>query len=139
MLSTPIKLSVRVLINSFYINVDERNLIRSLSIITKGELSIMGSGSLVGGESYTLECSAGASEGTFQWVKGSHDSRTPVVTDSSITISSTSTTSQLQFRPIQQSNNGSYFCNATIGGVTLFSEPVVIRVNGIINIMPNML
>ena len=92
----------------------------------------MTSGSLVAGESYTLECSAGGSEGTFQWLKGPPNGRTLVISSGSVTISSNSTTSQLQFRPIQQSNNGSYFCNITIGGVALLSEPVVISVNGMI-------
>ena len=49
-------------------------------------------------------------------------------------IASTATTSQLQFRPIQQSDNGSYSCNASaiIGGLASSSEPVVISVNGTI-------
>ena len=55
----------------------------------------MPSGSPIAGESYTLECSAGGSEGTFQWLKGPPDGRTPVVTSASITISFTSTSSQL--------------------------------------------
>ena len=49
-----------------------------------------------------------------------------------MTISSTSTTSQLQFRPVQQSDNGSYSCNATTNGLTLSTESVVINVNGIV-------
>ena len=89
----------------------------------------------IAGESYTLECSAGGSEGTlkFQWL-GPPDGRTSVavVSGGSITISSTSTTSQLQFRPVQQSDNGSYSCNATTNGLTLSTESVVINVNGII-------
>ena len=93
----------------------------------------MASGSLVAGESYTLECSVGGFEGTVQWLKGPPDGRIPVVTSGFITINHASTTSQLQFRPLQQSDNGSYLCNATIGGVTLLSEPVVIGVNGIHN------
>ena len=92
------------------------------------------SGSAIAGESYTLECSAGGSEGTIQWL-GPPDGRTPVVSSGSITIISTSTTSQLQFSPLQQSDNGSYSCNATVGGLVLSSEPVPISVNG--TIMPN--
>ena len=86
----------------------------------------------IAGESYTLECSAGGSEGTFQWLKGPPDGRTPVVTSGSITISSTSTASQMQFRPVQQSDNGSYSCSATTNGLTFSSESVMINVNGII-------
>ena len=83
----------------------------------------------IAGESYTQECSAGGSERTFQWL-GPPDGRTPVVSSGSITISHTSTTSQLQFRPIGQSNNGSYLCNASINGLALIPEPVGISVNG---------
>jgi hypothetical protein len=86
----------------------------------------------IAGESYTLECSAGGSEGTFQWLKGPPDGRTPVVTSGSITISSTSTTSQLQFRPVQQSDNGSYICSAAVDGLAIMSGPVITTVNGII-------
>ena len=88
------------------------------------------SGSAIAGESYTLECSVGSSEGTFQWLKGPYDGRAPVISSGSITIISTSTTSQLQFRPLQQSDNGSYSCNATVGELVLSSEPVLIGVNG---------
>ena len=91
----------------------------------------MPSGSPIAGESYTLECSAGGSEGTFQWLKGPPDGRTPVVTSASITISFTSTSSQLQFRPVQQSDNGSYSCSATTNGLTLSTEARMINVNGI--------
>ena len=84
----------------------------------------------IAGESYTLECSAGGSEGTFQWL-GPPDGSTPVATTDSITITSTSTASQLQFRPIQPSDNGSYICNASIDGLTFVSELVITIVNGI--------
>ena len=98
----------------------------------------MVSGSPIAGESYTLECSAGGSEGMFQWLKGPPDGRTPADDGRSnnMNIVSNATSSQLQFRPIGQSDNGSYVCNATIGGVTLLSEPMVISVNGIV--IPNM-
>ena len=89
----------------------------------------MASGSTVAGENYTLECSAGGSEGTLQWL-GPPDGRTPVVSSGSVTINSASTTSQLQFRPLQQSHNGSYLCSASSGGQTLSSEPIDISVNG---------
>ena len=86
----------------------------------------------IAGESYTLECSAGGSQAeNFQWLKGPPDGRTPVVNSGYITISSISTASQLQFRPVQQSDNGSYSCNATTNGLTLSSESVIISVNGI--------
>ena len=91
----------------------------------------MASGSSVAGESYTLECSAGGSEGTFQWLVGPPDGRTLVVSSGSISISSTSTSSQLQFSPIQQSDNGSYVCSASVGRLAIISEPVITTVNGI--------
>ena len=94
-------------------------------------MSITASGSPIAGESYTLECSAGGSEGTFQWLKGPPDGRTPVVNSGYITISSISTASQLQFRPVQQSDTGTYSCSATTNGLTLSSEYVMISVNGI--------
>ena len=88
----------------------------------------------IAGESYTLECSAGGSQAeSFQWFTGPSDGRTQVVASGSITISSTSTSSQLQFRPVQQSDNGSYTCSATTNGLTLSSEYVMISVNGILS------
>ena len=88
----------------------------------------------IAGESYTLECSTGGSQAdSFQWL-GPPDGRTPVVGNSPrLTISSASTSSQLQFRPVQQSDIGSYSCSATVGGLTLASEPVAITVNGNVN------
>ena len=84
----------------------------------------------IAGESYTLECSAGGSEGTFQWL-GPPEGSTPVATTDSITVTSTSTASQLQFRPIQTSDNDSYICNASIDGLTFVSEAVITIINGI--------
>ena len=92
----------------------------------------MVTGSPIAGESYTLDCSAGGIQGTFQWL-GPPDGRT-LVNDSpsNLNIVSTTTSSQLQFRPIGQSDNGSYSCNGTVDGLALLSEPVVISVNGTI-------
>ena len=112
--------------------LSENKIIIRLVSITKGRLSIMVSGPSVAGESYTLECSAGVSEGTIQWLKGPPDGRMPVVTSGSVTINHASTTSQLRFRPLQQSDNGSYLCSATFGGITLSSKPLILSVNGII-------
>ena len=95
----------------------------------------MASGSPVAGDNYTLECSAGGSGGTFQWL-GPPDGRTPIGSSGLIMISSTSTTSQLQFRPLQQSHNGSYLCNVSVDGLALLSEPVDVSVNG--TIIPDM-
>ena len=65
---------------------------------------------ITAGEKYTLECSADGSIVTFEWL-GPLDGRTPIDNyTSSIAITSNSTTSQLQFRPLQQSHNGSYLC-----------------------------
>ena len=87
----------------------------------------------IAGESYTLECSAGGSEGTFQWL-GPPDGRTPVVESrprvSISPTSGTATSSRLQFRPVQQSDNGLYSCSATVDGSILFSDPVNVSVNG---------
>ena len=87
------------------------------------------------GESYTLECSTHTSEGTFQWL-GPPDGRTPLDDNSSsVNIVSTVTMSQLQFRPIGQSDNGAYSCSATVSGLALTTKSVVIRVNGNANLM----
>ena len=96
-------------------------------------MSITASGSPIAGESYTLECSAGDSEGVFQWL-GPPDGRTLVVENSPrVNIISSIISSQLQFRPVQQSDNGSYSCNATIDGSTLISDPITVAVNGSAN------
>ena len=94
-------------------------------------MSITVSGSPIAGENYTLECSAGNSQvQSFQWL-GPPDGRTPIAENSPRpSISSTSTLSQLQFVPLQQSDNGSYSCSATVDGETLLSDSVNVRVNG---------
>ena len=88
-------------------------------------------GSPIAGESYTLECSAGGAMTTFEWL-GPPDGRTQVVNSSSIIIISDnySSTSQLQFSPLQQSHSGSYLCRALTDADTLSSEPVEINVTG---------
>ena len=87
-------------------------------------------GSTIAGENYTLECSTCGAMATFEWL-GPPDGRTAVVNSSSVTIMSNSFTSQLQFRPLQQSHNGSYSCRATTDeDILSVSEPTVIRVNG---------
>ena len=95
-------------------------------------LSITASGSPIAGESYILECSASGSEGTIQWL-GPPDGRTPVIiieNSPRVNITSNTGSSQLQFRPIQQSDNGLYSCSATIDGSALTSDPVNVAVNG---------
>ena len=87
------------------------------------------SGSLIAGEYVVLECFADHSIGMFQWL-GPPDGMTPVISDDSVTISSNSTTSQLQFRPLKQSHNGSYLCRVSTGGQNLSSQPLDIRING---------
>ena len=58
----------------------------NLSLYVGGVVSIsIPSDPPIAGESYTLECSAGGSEGTFQWL-GPPDGSTPVATSDSITI-----------------------------------------------------
>ena len=102
-----------------------------LTTFSLGGVSITASGSpTTAGESYTLECSVGGSEGTFQWL-GPPDGRTPVVQSrTSLNIISNATTSRLQFRPLGQSDNGSYSCNASVGELAFLSESVNIIVNG---------
>lgn len=87
-------------------------------------------GSSIAGENYTLECSTGGIVVTFEWL-GPPNASAPVVNASSvITIISNLSTSQLQFRPLQQSHNGSYTCYAVSDEDTLSSEPIEISVNG---------
>ena len=76
-----------------------------------------------------MECSTSGVIARFEWM-GPSDGRTPVVNSSSVTIISNSSTSQLQFMPLQQSHNGSYSCHAITDEDTLSSESIAIRVNG---------
>ena len=64
----------------------------------------------------------------FEWMGPPDGSRT--LTNSSVTISSNSTSSQLQFSPLQQSHSGSYSCHAATNEGTRSSEPIQIHVNG---------
>ena len=126
MLPTPIKLSVCILVSitfhyAMIIIIDIKSSLGVLIVVT---------GSPTAGESYTLKCLAGGSEGTFQWL-GPPDGRTPVLENNPRRrISSNTTSSQLQFRPLQQSDNGSYSCSATVDGSVLLSEAVAVAVNG---------
>ena len=80
-------------------------------------VSITPIGSPIAGENYSLECSAGGSMATFEWL-GPPVGRSPVANSSSVTVISDSNllTSQLQFHPLQQTHNGSYLCCALIHG-----------------------
>ena len=102
-----------------------------LTAISVG-VSVTARGSPIAGENYTLECSAGGSEGVFHWLEPP-DGRTPIVKSIGplLSITSTATSSQLQFRPVQQSDNGSYSCNASVDGLTFSSDPIDVNVNGI--------
>ena len=133
MLPTLIKLSVWTLVCSM-LSMSVLNILRSFLSVGGVHVSIsIPSDPPTAGESYTLECSTGGSQAErFQWL-GPPDGRTPVVEHSpGLTTSSASTSSQLQFRPVQQSDNGSYSCSATVGGLTLTADPAIISVNGII-------
>ena len=68
--------------------------------------------------------------GTFHWL-GPPDGMTPVASDGSVTISSNSTASQVRFRPLKQSHNGSYSCRISTSGQNISSHPLDIIVNGI--------
>ena len=86
-------------------------------------------GAPITGENYTLECSAGGAIATFEWF-GPLNGNTSIVSSNFINVSSKSSTSQLQFRPLQSLHNGSYTCRATTNEDTLSSEPIEISVNG---------
>ena len=132
MLPTSIKLSVWLLVCS----------ILSMSVPPDKDIFSLGGVSItaipsdppIAGESYTLVCSTGGSQAeSLQWLVGPPDGRMLVVENSPrLIIITDATSSQLQFRPIQQSNNGSYSCNATTNGLTLTSQSVMISVNGIL-------
>ena len=92
-------------------------------------VSVTTMGSPVAGESYTLECSAGGVMAKFEWL-GPSNGRTLIVNSSSVIIRSNSSISQLQFRPLQQSHNGSYTCRAVTNEDTLLSQPIEIQVKG---------
>ena len=89
----------------------------------------MASGSPTAGEEFTLECSVGGYKGIFQWL-GPPDGNTPFVESTSRSIMSNLTTSQLQFRPIQQSHGGSYSCDVSTGGQSFMSQLIFVSVNG---------
>ena len=71
MLPTLIKFSALTLVSLSINNKYHVNFIMLSLGIT--EISIMASGSPIVGETFTLVCSAGGSEGTFQWLKGPPD------------------------------------------------------------------
>ena len=89
-----------------------------------GRAFVTTTGSLIAGESYSLECSTGGTVALFHWLS-------PVVNDSSVFITSNLSSSQLLFRPLQQSHDGSYSCRAMTDEDTLMSEPIEISVKGI--------
>ena len=94
-------------------------------------VSITHIGSSTAGENYTLECSVGGTAADFEWL-GPHDNKPVATTDDTITVINPSARiSRLQFTPLKQSHSGSYICNATAGGVSQTSEPIVVTVNGI--------
>ena len=100
-------------------------------IIIPDRVSLRADRSPVAGDSYSLECSAGGYAAMFQWL-GPPDGRTPVVNGGmdTIIIISNSSTSQLQFRPLQQSHNGSYSCRAVTNADVLLSQPIEIHAKG---------
>ena len=134
------------IIRFFKINLCGTHLYYNIFFCIDGVLITPFQGSTTAGENYTLECSTGGAIATFEWL-GPPDGRTPVVNSSSVTIISNSSSSQLQFRPLQHSHNGSYSCrttthedplqqfhNGSCYTITdedaLSSELIAIRVNG---------
>ena len=98
-----------------------------------GIVSITPVGSPIAGENYTLECSAGSSMAImFEWL-GPPDGRMSVINSSTLTVTSNSSASQLQFRPLQQSHNGSYSCRVTVNGQqsAVSSPPLELHITGI--------
>ena len=69
---------------------------------------------------------------TFEWLAMGPDNRTSLVNSSFIRVSAStdSSTSQLQFRPLQQSHNALFSCSAITDEDTLLSEPMEINVKG---------
>ena len=92
-------------------------------------------GSPIAGENYSLEYSAGDSTATFdQWQLGPPGGKTAIANSETITISSNSSMSRLQFHPLQQSHSNLYSCSAMTHDETRSSEPIKILVKGKINI-----
>ena len=98
--------------------------------IHAGRVSLTAHGSSTAGESYSLQCSVGESQTTFEWLRGPLDGRTPIANSSSLTITFNSSSSQMHFRPLQQSHNGSYSCRAIAGEDTLLSQPIGVHAKG---------
>ena len=77
---------------------------------------------------------------TFEWLAiAGPENRTSLVNSSFIRVSAStdSSTSQLQFRPLQQSHNGLFSCSAITDEDTLLSEPMEINVKGKKNFFDN--
>ena len=79
----------------------------------------MSIGASTAGELYTLQCFVNGTNEivTFQWIEGSLSNQNQVMSSSEMSILNTSPSSQLQFRPLQQSHNSSYCCIAAVGGI----------------------
>ena len=75
----------------------------------------------IAGEIFSLECSLNgmSDSATFQWLKGSPDNRTQLTSDSSLTIISTSSVSELLFSPLRASHGGLYTCQVTVEEATI--------------------
>ena len=95
-----------------------------------GETSFKSFGFPIAGEIYALEYSVGNYTATFEWL-GPPDGGTQIVVNSeTMTISSTSNSSRLEFRPIQQSHNGLYSCRATTEEGIVWLESLEVSVLG---------
>lgn len=55
---------------------------------------------------------------TFQWLKGPPDNRTQLTSDGSMTLTSTSSDSELRFSPLRASHGGLYTCQVTVEEAT---------------------
>ena len=100
-----------------------------VAICTDSVIIIPFQGSPIAGENYTLECSNNGIVAAFEWL-GPPNGSMPIVNTSSITIISHQSASQLQFRPLQQTHNGSYSCRVVTDEDTVSSEPIELSVKG---------
>ena len=91
-------------------------------------VTITHSGLNTAGEDYTLECSMNGTNDSaiFQWLD---ELGTPLINDGSRKIVNSTSSSYLQFIPLQQSHEEAYTCNATIASVTE-SKSAKLSVNG---------
>ena len=91
-------------------------------------MTVTTSGNNTGGETYSLECSVnGGHSAQFQWF---NESETDVTGQESTVITSSPSSSILEFSPLHQSHGGTYTCSANVSG-TIVSKSVELSAKGI--------